>query len=222
MNLVDNPLAFLIAFGSGVVVSFSPCVYPLLPVTVGYIGANARGSRLKGFFLSSIYALGIATTYSILGAIAGLAGKIFGQITSGPWTYIILANLCIFFGLVLLGVFNIPFLNIVPRKVEPKGALTTFLFGMASGFVISPCTVPALGAILAYVGSKQNVAYGMLLLFCFAYGLCTTVILAGTFSSVLVNLPKSGKWLEVIKKLCGLLLIGVGEYFLIQAGVCLI
>ena len=268
MNLVGSPIDLLIAFTAGVLMSFTPCVYPLIPITVGYIGASARGSRLKGFILSAIYALGIATTYSILGAIASLTGKVFGQIAGSPWPYFIVANACIFFGLVLLGVFNLSLPTLTPlekatdevgggipfkadgdsmlpsaqivnpvrklisngvrelcsltgltaKKIEPKGIISVFLLGLVSGLVVGPCTAPALATILVYVGTKQNLFYGMALLFCFAYGLCTVLILAGTFSSILVNLPKSGIWIERIKKICGIILILVGEYFLIIAG----
>lgn len=218
MNLVGNPLDFLIAFGAGVLVSFTPCVYPLIPVIVGYIGASTSGSRIRGFFLSVVYALGIATTYSILGLVASLTGKVFGQIAGNPWTYFIVANVCIFFGLVLLEVFSITLPALSVKRIEPKGAISVFLFGLVSGLVIGPCTAPALATILFIVGSRQNLFYGILLLFCFAYGMCSTLILAGTFSGIIVNLPKSGIWMARVKKLCGLILIGVGEYFLIQSG----
>ena len=190
----------------------------MIPITVGYIGASARGSRLKGFLLSIIYALGIATTYSTLGLIASLTGRVFGQLAGSPWVYFIVANACIFFGLVLLDVFRIPLPTFSTRKIEPKGIISVFLFGLVSGLVVGPCTVPVLATILVYVSTKQNLLYGMLLLFCFAYGACTVLILAGTFSGFIVNLPKSGLWMNRIKKLYGLILIAVGEYFLIQAG----
>lgn len=218
MNLVGNPLDFIFAFGAGMLVSFTPCVYPLIPITVGYIGASAGGSRTKGFILSVIYALGIAITYSVLGLIASLTGRVFGQVAGNPWVYFIVANACIFFGLVLLEVIILPFSVFAVKKIEPKGIISVFLFGLISGLVMGPCTAPALGAILVYVGSKQNLIYGMLLLFCFAYGMCFVLILAGTFSGVLVNLPKSGIWMARIKKACGLILILIGEFFLIQTG----
>ncbi|MFH1622496.1 MAG: cytochrome c biogenesis protein CcdA [Candidatus Omnitrophota bacterium] len=218
MNLVGNPIDFLLAFGAGALISFNPCVYPLLPITIGYIGASARGSKLKGFLLSVIYALGVAITYSILGAVASLTGRIFGQIAGTPWPYFILANICIFFGLMLLDVFTLPLPVFTTKKIESKGMISVFLFGLVSGLVVGPCIAPALGTILVYVGTKQNLIYGMLLLFCFAYGMCTVLILAGTFSSILVNLPKSGAWMNRIKKISGLILIVMGEYFLIQTG----
>ena len=218
MNLVGNPLDFLIAFGAGVLISFTPCVYPLIPITIGYVGATARGSRLKGFFISLIYSLGIATTYCILGGIASLTGSVFGQIAGTPWPYLVVGNVCVLLGLVVLDVFTIPVFNLSPVKVKPKGFISTFIFGMVAGLVVGPCTAPALASILIYVGTKQNVIYGMIVLFCFAYGVCATLILAGTFSGILANLPKSGNWLNIVKKAYGLILIGMGEYFFIQAG----
>jgi thiol:disulfide interchange protein DsbD len=218
MNLSGNPLDFIFVFLGGILVSFTPCVYPLIPVTVGYVGGCAHGSRLKGFLLSMVYALGIAVTYSALGLIASLTGKIFGQIAGTPWPYFIVANACIFFGLVLLGVFSIELRIFNARRIEPKGFFSVFLVGLISGLVVGPCTAPALGTILIYVSTKQNLFYGALLLFCFAYGMCALLILSGTFSGLLVNLPKSGAWLNRIKKICGIILILTGEYFLIQAG----
>jgi thiol:disulfide interchange protein DsbD len=218
MNIAGSPLDFLVAFGAGILMSFTPCVYPLIPITVGYIGASAKGFRIKGFLLSAIYALGIAVTYSLMGAVASLTGKIFGQIAGNPWVYFLVANVCIFFGLVFLDVFTLPLPTLAAKRIDPKSFFSVFLFGLVSGLVVGPCTAPALGTILAYVSTKQNLPYGMLLLFCFAYGMCSVLILAGTFSSVLANLPRSGVWLTRIKKICGLILIAIGEYLLIQTG----
>ena len=100
-------LAFLAAYLGGVLVGFTPCTYPLIPITVGFIGAQSSSSRLRGFFLSVSYVLGMAVTYSIMGAVAVLSGRLFGQMQTTPWTYFIMANLCIFMGLAMLDVFTI-------------------------------------------------------------------------------------------------------------------
>ena len=114
-NLVNNLslylessllLAFLAAYLGGVVISFTPCTYPLIPVTVGFIGAQGSSSRLRGFLLSLFYVCGMALTYSILGGAAALSGKLFGQMQTTPWTYFIMANLCLVMGLSMLDVFN--------------------------------------------------------------------------------------------------------------------
>ena len=105
------------------------------------------------------------------------------------------------------------------NKIERKGGyLSVFLLGLASGLVAGPCTAPALGAILVYVASRQNVVYGASLLFSFAYGMGFLLILTGTFGAFFLRLPKSGAWLTGIKKAGGFILIAAGEYFLIQAG----
>jgi thiol:disulfide interchange protein DsbD len=89
---------------------------------------------------------------------------------------------------------------------------------MTSGLIIGPCTAPVLGAILVYVATKQNLFYGVFLLFSFAYGMGALLILTGTFSGILMNLPKSGKWMYTIEKIGGAMLILAGEYFLINMG----
>ena len=218
MSLAVNPVEFLIAFGAGLAVSFTPCIYPLVPVTAGYIGANAQGSKLKGLWISLVYSSGIAVTYSVLGVIASLSGRIFGEISNNFWAYFILGFFYLLFGLMLLDVFHAPFFDLSVKKIKPKGIFSVFLFGLLSGVAVGPCLVPALGAILTFVASRQNVIYGAALLFSFSYGMCALLILTGAFSGVLANLPKSGRWLTRIKKAGGLILIGAGVYFFIQAG----
>ena len=220
MNLQGNSLDYLGVFFGGVIVGFSPCVYPLVPVTLGFIGVGAGGSRLRGFLLSLIYVLGLAITYSALGLIASLTGKLFGEISTHPVSFLVIGNACILAG---LSFFDIIPLNLIGIPIQGRikrtgGYVSVFLLGLASGLVAGPCTAPALGTILLYVASRQNVFYGASLLFVFAYGMGLLLILVGTFSSLLLNFPKSGAWLMRIKKACGFILIAIGEYFLIKAG----
>lgn len=218
-----SPFDFLLAFGAGVLVSFSPCVYPLLPITIGFIGAAQQKDRFHAFLLSLIYVLGMAITYCILGVFASLTGKIFGQISSSPVSFFVIGNICILFGLSLLGVFEMHLPHPLFSKLKnSKSKFSVFLLGLTSGLVVGPCTAPVLGAILVFVATKQNLFYGILLLFSFAYGMGLLLILAGTFSSVLVNMPKSGKWMYTIEKLGGLVLLLAGEYFLINMGRALV
>jgi cytochrome c-type biogenesis protein len=230
-NLVNNLslymqgsvfLAFLAAYLGGLVISFTPCTYPLIPVTVGFIGAQSSVSKLRGFFLSLFYVGGLAFTYSILGGAAALSGKIFGQMQTTPWTYFIMGNLCLIMGLSMLDVFSISLP--VPQKImkltdNKKGFLSSFLMGAVSGVVIGPCTAPALAVLLGYVAVKTNLFLGMTLLFVFAVGMGTLLIIVGTFAGVIAALPKSGEWMTKIKFIFGLILIGAAEYFLYTAGV---
>jgi cytochrome c-type biogenesis protein len=217
-------LAFLAAYLGGLVISFTPCTYPLIPVTVGFIGAQSSSSKLRGFFLSLFYVGGIAFTYSILGGAAVLSGRLFGQMQTTPWTYFIMGNLCLIMGLSMLDVFSISLP--VPQKLMKltgnkniKGFLDSFLMGTVSGVVTGPCTAPALAVLLGYVAVKTNLLLGMSLLFVFALGMGTLLIIVGTFAGVIASLPKSGKWMTKIKTVFGLILIGAAEYFLYTAGV---
>ncbi len=215
--------SFLAAYLGGLIISFTPCTYPLIPVTIGIIGAQCPSSKLQGFFLSLSYVGGLALTYTALGGVAALSGRLFGQIQTTPWTYFIMANLCLIMGLAMLDVFSISLP--IPQKWmkltgkgDKKGFLSSFLMGTVSGVVIGPCTAPALAVLLGYVAIKTNVLMGMSLLFVFAFGMGTLLIIVGTFAGVISALPKSGQWMTKIKLIFGLILIGAAEYFLYTAG----
>lgn len=214
-------LAYLAVYLGGILVSFTPCVYPVIPMTVAYIGSQSSGSKSKGFVLSVFYVLGMASAYTFLGSFAALSGRLFGQIQTNPWTYFIIANICILLGLSMLGVFTLPlprFLTKFQPKEKKKGILGSFLVGIASGFVLGPCTAPVLAILLGFVAAKQNVIFGMSLLFIFAFGMGTLLIILGTFTGLLANIPKAGVWMARIEKAFGWILIVMGEYFLITAG----
>lgn len=220
MNLQGDYVGYISAFLGGLLTGFSPCVYPLIPITLAFIGVKANSSRLRGLILSLIYVFGLAVTYSILGLFAVLTGKIFGKVAENPISFFIIGNVCIIAGLSFLDVINLNFTGLrVQNKIKMTGGVfSVFLLGAASGLVAGPCTTPVLGTILVYVASKQNILYGASLLFVFAYGMGFLLILVGTFGATFLSLSKSGVWLVRLKKLSGFILIGVGEYFLIQAG----
>lgn len=216
-----SPLAYLISFLGGVGASLTPCVYPLLPILVGVIGAKTGSSRRRGFFLSVTFVLGMAVTYCVLGMAAALTGQIFGQLTTHPVSYLLVGNLCLLFGIAMLGFFELKLPgrwgHARPGHSQP-GVVPVFLMGAGSGVVAAPCTVPVLGALLTFVAQSRNVIFGTSLLFVFALGLGFLLILVGTFTGLIASLPKSGAWLDGIKKSFGILLIIAAEYFILQAG----
>jgi cytochrome c-type biogenesis protein len=217
-------LSFLAVYLGGVLISFTPCVYPVVPITVAFIGAHGGGSKGRAFMLSLIYVLGMAVTYTILGASAALSGKLFGQIQSNPWTYFVIGNLCVLMGLSMLDVFAFSirapaFVIRVQSKKRTRGIAGGFLVGAASGLVMGPCTAPVLAVILSYAATRQNVAFASGLMLVFAFGMGTLLILVGTFAGLLAGIPKSGAWMARISRLFGWILLGTGEYFLINAGI---
>ena len=215
MHLSGSPLDFLVAFFAGVLVSFTPCVYPLIPVSAGFVALNAGGSKLKGFLLSFVYVTGVAVTYSILGLIASFTGSIFGQISSYPATYIIVGVMILLFGFSMLDLFSINLPVFVRRGAAGKHTfISVLVMGLVSGLVVSPCLTPVLGSILAYLATRKQVFYGSALLFIFAYGMGLILILAGTFSSLLTALPKSGKWMVFVKRVFAVVLFISGAYFI--------
>lgn len=213
-------LAFAAAYAAGVLVSFTPCVYPVIPITLGYIGGRSAGGRGRGFLLSLSYALGLACVYAALGLFASLTGRLFGSVGAHPVSYFIAANICLVLGLSMFDVIQIPSLSFAGGGAGRRsgGFLGAFFVGMGSGLIVGPCTAPVLGAILLYVAKAGNVAYGTSLLFTFAMGMATLLILIGTFAGLLANLPKSGPWLLAVKKIFGVLLILAAEYFLVETG----
>ena len=214
-------LAYAAAYAGGVFMSFTPCMYPIAPITVAFIGAHGSGSKIKGLLLSVIYVFGMSVTYASLAAIAALTGMLFGQIQTNPWTYFIVANICILMGLSMLGVFVLPVRVpgfLARAKPEKKGIVGSFFVGAVSGLVMGPCTAPVLAVLLSFVAKSQNIIFGISLLFVFALGMGTLLIILGTFAGLLSSLPKSGMWMTRICHIAGWIFLAMGEYFLIQAG----
>lgn len=211
--------AIFIAFLAGILTSLTPCVYPIIPIIVSYVGAQSGGSKKKGFLISLLYVLGLALVYSILGLIAALSGSFFGEIQSSFWANFIVGNICLLFALSMFDLFSIqiPFLSRLQPK-QGEGLWGAFFLGAVSGLVASPCTAPILGVILTFVATKQSIVYGAVLLFSFAIGMGLLLIVIGTFTGLLTALPKSGAWMVRIKKVFGFILLAIAEYFLIQAG----
>lgn len=209
------------AFAAGVVASLTPCVYPMIPVTVAFIGGNAAGgNRGRGFLLSISYVLGLALSYAALGAVAAIMGKMFGSWAASPIVYIVMAVIFVLFGLSMMDMFMIPipaFITSLAPKRKGSGALGAFSVGAVSAFVAAPCTAPIVLAILTLVANGQNIFYGFSLLFTFALGMGLLLVLVGTFAGALANLPKSGAWMEKVKKGFGVMMILVAMYFVFKA-----
>jgi len=215
-------LGLLLSFAGGILASLTPCSYPMLPITVAFVGGKAHGSRWRGFVLSTFYVFGLAVVYSALGAFAALSGHLFGSFTGNRWTYLFMGNVCLIFGLAMLEAVPLTppaFLNrLQVRDLPGHDILTSILLGGASALVVSTCTTPILAVLLTIVATKQNVVWGIGMLFTFAYGMGILVIFVGTFTGLLTSLPRSGMWMRRVQKCFGLLMILAAEYFLIKTG----
>jgi len=212
--------SYAAAYLAGVVVSFTPCVYPVIPLTVAVIGGQGEASGARGFVLSLFFVLGLALTYTVLGLFAALTGKLFGTIQSNPITLGLLGGLFIFMGLAMLEVFQLSLERYAPRGLtgrNSKGIAGSFMIGLTSGLILGPCTAPVLAVILGVVATRQSILFGGSLLFVFSLGLGTLVILVGTFTGVLAGLPKSGAWMVTVKRISGIVMLAAGAYFLYSA-----
>jgi len=211
-------IKIILAFLLGILLSLTPCIYPMVPITVGILQAQGSKSVWSNFFLSFTYVTGMSTTFAILGLIAAFTGQIFGTLLSNPIFVVILVSFLIYMALSLFGFYEI----YIPKSLQPKGGgaptkgslLSIFLFGIISGSVASPCVSPGLVLLLSIVATLASKVLGFLLLFAFGLGLGAPLILIGTFSGSMNMLPKAGAWMIEIKKLFGLLLFGVVFYFL--------
>lgn len=212
----SSVLGVAVSFLAGILSSLSPCIYPLIPITLGVVGATQATSRVKGFLLSVTFVLGIATTYTALGVIASIFGVLLSKFFINPFTYFTLAVIFALLGLYTLDVIkpNISFFT--PSYNSKSGSFSIFILGMASGFALIPCNIPVVGAILSILSLKKNILYGALCLFAFSLGYGSILIILGTFTSLIHKLPKQGLWLIMIKRAIGGLLIITGVYFLIK------
>lgn len=210
-----SALAFLLVFAGGVVTSIGPCNLATIPLIVGYVGGSRDLPRTRAFLLSLAFATGLALTFMLLGVAAALIGGMMG--VGARWWYYLVAGICFLIGLNMLGVLklNLPlWFGGLRERIGLKGVPGALALGLISGLVASQCATPVLAAILTYVMAKGALAYGAALLFVYALGRGVPVVLAGTFTGMLKRFQKLGRWSNVIEKVSGVIVIGVGFYFL--------
>lgn len=223
-SLQHHPIAAVgLLFAAGLVTSLSPCIWPMIPITIGLLGGTARSdaprSRVVGLTLT--YILGLSLFYSLLGLLAGLTGTLFGTVSSNPWVRLVVGNLLIVFALAMLDV--IP-LRAPQRLMVWAGGLgggsypAVFLLGATSGIVAAPCGAPAFGVVLTWVASTRSGVLGFFYLFVFSLGMTAVLAVVGLFSGTLAALPKPGPWMLWIKRAAAVVLLLVAEYYFIELG----
>jgi thiol:disulfide interchange protein DsbD len=221
-NLVEktqSPWAqILFALLLGLLLSLTPCIYPMIPITIGILHSQGRKSLLHDFLGSLCYACGLATTFACLGLLATVAGSSFGSLLSQPHFVISLVLFIGYMSLTMIGIIDMYIPSFMKGEVKlyknfgPFAA--SYLFGAISGTIASPCVSPGLALLLSIVATMGSKILGFLLLFAFGIGLSIPLIVIGTFSNSLYLLPKSGMWMVEIKKALGFFMMATCFYYL--------
>ena len=206
--------AFAIAFAGGVLTSLTPCVYPLIPITVSVFGARSSASRRQSMALSALYVLGLATMYSALGATAALTGKAFGSVLQNPWIVGAIALLFVAMAASMFGAFDLSLPSGLQARLSTVGGTGyagAFAMGLVAGLIAAPCTGPVLTAALAFVATQGSVAFGVAIMFAYALGIGVLFFAIGAFS---ISLPKGGPWMDTVKSVFGIALLAMALLYL--------
>ncbi|HET6279695.1 MAG TPA: cytochrome c biogenesis protein CcdA [Polyangia bacterium] len=208
------PPTVVFAVTAGLLTALTPCVYPMIPITISIFGAKAGVSRARALLLATAYVAGIAAMFGTLGTVFALLGKAFGTFLANPWVIVPLAIFFVAMGLSMFGAFELA----VPASVQNrlsrvggKGFGGAFLMGLVGGIIAAPCTGPPLAAILAYVATTRDAVYGFALLSTYAVGFGVPFWILAGFS---MSLPRSGTWMDAVKSVFGIALFTAALYYL--------
>ncbi|MBS3820094.1 sulfite exporter TauE/SafE family protein [bacterium] len=213
-----NPwLAVIAVFIGGITTASNPCVLAMIPLMMSVIAGYRETTGIKkSLTFSMLFIVGLSITFTVLGLISALMGRMFGDV-GRFWKYIV-AAVCLVMGIHLLGLFKLSFWNPQFLNIQKGGKIGAFLLGLLFGLVSTPCAVPILAVLLAYVASKGNIAYGGLLLFVYALGHSLLILVAGTSMGAAKRLIESKgvrKANLILQKAAGVIIILVGIYFLL-------
>ena len=207
-------LAFLLLFIAGLLLNLTPCVYPMVPITIGFFVKQAESRFSRLFFLGTAYALGICLTYSFLGFFAAVTGNMFGMLLQQKIVLIAIAFFIVLLALSMFGLFEIK----IPIKLLPKegkkGIVGSFFMGATLGLVAAPCVGPFILGLLAFVSHLGSRTLGFIIFFVFSLGLALPYLVLALFSGSIKSLPKSGEWLIWVKKFLGIILIAMALYII--------
>jgi thioredoxin:protein disulfide reductase len=204
-----SALTFAVLFLAGVLTSLTPCVYPLIPITVGVFGARQAQHRGRSVALSATYVAGIAVTYSVLGVVAALSGRAFGSALSSPVAIAILAVFLLALAASMFGAFDLNLPSSLQQRlgiVRGAGFAHALGMGLVAGIVAAPCTGPVLAGVLTYVATRRSAVLGFWMLFSYAVGMGMLFFVLGASS---LKLPRSGAWMETVKSVLGVALVAL-------------
>ena len=203
-------------FGFGLLLSLTPCVFPMIPIVSGIIVGSGRDghgvSHLRGFILSLAYVLGMAGTYALAGVAAGLTGTLLSSVFQNPWALSGFALVFVALSLSMFGFYELQLPSFLQSKIsEEAGHLKSgslagvVLMGGLSAVMVGPCVAAPLAGALLYIGQSGDAILGGAVLFCMALGMGAPLLAVGLSAGTL--LPKSGPWMEAVKKAFGVVLL---------------
>lgn len=209
------PLTLAAVFLLGLALNLTPCVYPLIPITLGFFTSQSGARRGTRALLAITYVLGIAVTYSILGVVAALSGSLFGAWLQNPYVLVAFAALMLALAASMFGLWEIRVPSFIADRAGGRaGALGALTMGLLAGIVAAPCVGPVVISLIALVSERQDPVLGFGLFFTLALGLGLPYLVLGIFSTGVSQIPRSGPWMVVIKKALGFVLIAMAFYFL--------
>lgn len=204
-------------FVAGVATSLTPCVYPMIPITVSLFGARQARSRRWAFVLASCYVAGIALTYTSLGLLVAFGGWAVGGALTSRWFVVPLAGVFVAMAASMFGLWKLT----VPHSVSDRlsraggqGVVGAFVMGVVGGIIIAPCTGPILAGLLAYVATQRDVMLGGALLLSYSLGIGVLFWLIATFS---LRLPRAGRWMEAVQSSFGVVMLVAALFYLQNA-----
>ena len=201
-------------FLAGLATSLTPCVYPMIAITVSVFGARQAETRSKAALLSTAFVLGIAALFTPLGVISALTGSAFGGALASPWVVGGLAALFTAMALSMFGLFDLALPSGLQNRLAEAGGFGVrgaFVLGFVNGLIAAPCTGPVLAVLLTWVATTGHVGFGAVALFVYAIGIGVLFWVVGTFA---ITLPKSGPWVEWTKSVFGIAMLALAFYYL--------
>ena len=211
------PIQLILSLLLGFLLSLTPCIFPMIPITIGILQGTGGNSRKKSFFIASAYTLGVSLTFACLGLLIASGGLAFGQFTRSPFFVLSLVTFLSYLALSMFGLYDMhvpAFLKKRAQKKSEQGSVfSAFIFGALSGTIASPCLSPGLALILTIAATLGNKILAFLLLFVFGVGSALPLLIIGTFSSSLQLFPQAGMWMIEVKKLFGFMLFAVCFYY---------
>jgi thiol:disulfide interchange protein DsbD len=208
-------LSIILVFLGGLALNLTPCIYPLIPITIGYFGGQSEGNTKRLAMLGLLYVLGMALTYSVIGVVTAMSGAVFGALLQNTYVIIFIVLVFILLALSQFNVyeFKLPDSWVMKAGGARGGAFGAFFMGLTMGIVAAPCIGPFVIGLLTYVASKGDVLYGFLMFFFLAIGLGTPYIFLAIFSGKIKSLPRAGEWMQGVEHIFGLILFGAAIYF---------